>query len=501
MKAEDLYDGIGTMDEDLLERSERNAEKKKKVRRIRPRMAALIAAAALLLVGGIALMTYGVLHNRSNDPADEENGKKQGQFLLAGAVLPKLGKEPQMENYPDTEKGMQQFREAHKQWKEEKEALMTAIEEYGEDKAYGAVEQFTLRSLKTMLSGRNGENSAYSPINIYLLLGMLAESTDGASRAQILSLAGAESIEDIRARSKALWNALYFNSDDEKLVLGASVWLDAKAKNVYNEETLARLASDYYASSFAGEMGSAEYNKEFRGWFNKMTDGMLKDRVEELELNDDTIIALATTICFINQWANPFDESDTTEEVFHAATGDVKAKFMHETAVGLYYRGERFTAVYKYLRNSRMWMILPDEGVSVDEILDDPELEKLLDYRKDNMTEAMIHLGVPKFDVVGDTDLLETLPKLGVTDIFNLNADFSPLLNGSGSFVSEAKHSARVQIDEKGVKAAAFAEVQLSRGILPTPDGELYITLDRPFLFMVTGLGETPLFAGVVEKP
>ena len=49
---------------------------------------------------------------------------------------------------------------------------------------------FFAASIQQFLSGEPGKNRAYSPLNVYMALGMLAELTDGESRQQILDLAG-----------------------------------------------------------------------------------------------------------------------------------------------------------------------------------------------------------------------------------------------------------------------------------------------------------------------
>lgn len=150
-----------------------------------------------------------------------------------------------------------------------------------------------------------------------------------------------------------------------------------------------------------------------------------------------------------------------------------------------------------------MWLILPDEGVSVDEIA---AAESLVDlWRGDlrDVTKARLHLGLPKFDVKFDVNLKEVLQKLGVTDIFEAGkADFSQLFrNGGAHSVSEAVHAARIKVDEKGVKAAAYTKVSEQRVRVPEYE-DLYVTFDRPFLFLVMGdSGAIPLFAGVVENP
>ncbi|MBR7136536.1 MAG: serine protease, partial [Clostridia bacterium] len=72
--------------------------------------------------------------------------------------------------------------------------------------------------------------------------------------------------------------------------------------------------------------------------------------------------------------------------------------------------------------------------------------------------------------------------------------------DAEGIFVSAIDHAARVTVDEEGVTAAAFTEIALAGGAA-APSDEVDITLDRPFLFVITGINGTPLFAGTVCEP
>ena len=94
------------------------------------------------------------------------------------------------------------------------------------------------------------------------------------------------------------------------------------------------------------------------------------------------------------------------------------------------------------------------------------------------------------------------LRALGVTDVFDAGkADFSPLTDKADAiFLSQAKHSARVTIDEEGVVAAAYTVMVACGAALP-PDERVEFTLDRPFLFAVTGESGEILFAGIVNTP
>ena len=505
MKADDLYDSIGTMDEELLERSETAGPTERKSvigRKTAVRIAALVAAAALI-VGIVLILKFVLGRNKAKNSFDPADDPVLKEFVLAGATQPTDGEEPDQNDYPDTEDGREAYRLDYVAWENERSQRLSLITTYGKEKAFDAVQRFASRSLPAVLADRNGQNCVYSPLNIYLMLGLLADSTGGDSQKQLLELAGSDSVEDLRARSKALWNRLYSNSESAKCILGSSVWLSRQAEKAYQQKTLERLAANYYASSFIGEMGSDEYNRALQTWVDRMTGGLLQNSVKSLEFDKNTTIALFSTILFEEQWLIPFDESKTREETFHAAGGDATVPFMHYEGIGTYYRGENYIAIPRGLSGSVMWLILPDEGVSVDEIAAAGSLADLWRGDLRDVTKARLHLGLPKFDVKFDANLKGVLQKLGVTDIFEAGkADFSQLFrNGGAHSVSEAVHAARIKVDEKGVKAAAYTKVSEQRARVPEYE-DLYVTFDRPFLFLVMGdSGAIPLFAGVVENP
>ena len=113
----------------------------------------------------------------------------------------------------------------------------------------------------------------------------------------------------------------------------------------------------------------------------------------------------------------------------------------------------------------------------------------------------MVNLSMPKFDVVSDLDLRDGLMELGIQDVFDKEiADFSPLTQAVEEiFLSQAKHAARVTVDEKGVEAAAYTVLMMEAGGSMMPEAVDFV-LDRPFLFVITSEDGLPLFAGVVNQ-
>lgn len=406
---------------------------------------------------------------------------------------------PEMVQYPITDE-MSYDREAYEAW------MTCRLAQQSPDKTYqNGIREFYEVTMQEFLSDTAGKNKVYSPLNVYMALAMLAETTAGESRQQILDLLHADSIETLRSNAKILWNANYCDEGTVTSLLASSIWL--KNGNTYNQETLNTLAETYYASSYSGTMGAPEYNKMLQDWLNENTGELLSEQAGKIELDPLTVFALATTVYFQAKWANEFYEGNNTEEIFHASTGDVTTEFMHQSGTNTYYWGEKFGAISRGLKHSgNMLLILPDEDVNVEDLLTDKEvLDFIYDHSAwENQKFLIVNQSVPKFDVVSDYSLIGGLKKLGVTDVFDeAEADFTPLLaepTEDEVSISSATHAARVMIDEEGCTAAAFT-VMMAAGAARPPEEKMDFVLDRPFLFVINGQDGQPLFIGVVNQP
>lgn len=361
---------------------------------------------------------------------------------------------------------------------------------------------FTQNTAPLVLSDE--ENTVYSPINIYEAAAMLAEITDGDSRAQLLEMLSVDDIDTLRETANAIWTTNYFDDDTSSSILANSVWLSDSLE--YSKAPLLRLAENYHASSFSGEMGSENYNKLLQNWLNENTKGMLKEQAGKIEMPEETLVALASTVYFKARWDNEFSDKNNTESVFHAPDGDVTAEFMNKKELTDHIAyGEKFTAFdYRFYEGGQMRFILPDEGVSIEELLNDKEIYDYLSASWDEWEKRefrRINFSVPKFDITNDTEISDMFKALGVTDVFDMDkADFSPLLGNLPSEISKVQHAARVTIDEEGCTAAAFT-VMMDCGAALPPDEVIDFTLDRPFIFVIESDCGSPLFMGVISNP
>lgn len=521
MNKQDLIDSISEIDEELLERSERNKnamsdgteaeangipepETREKPSRIRLwKRPAMIAAAVLLVLCLTGIIVF-IMSNRQGE------NSILNPYLVSAAEYPEIAKKPDYRDFDEDGDGVigtkewETYFEASDEWSRQKKELKK-VNGYDPALVKTGLLEFSAKLMPQLLKDHNHENVICSPLNIYIALGMLAETTDGNTRQQVLDLLGIENLDVLRSRMKGLWNNS-FNAGNMKCLLASSVWLRDDIE--YNKETLDNLAKYYYSSSFSGDMDSAEYSEAFRTWLNEQTDGILEEQISGLSFTPDTVIALATTVSFSAKWQSEFSKTATTADVFHAADGDIQCDFMHRTGSDRYCWGDRFGAVQKFfdfdgLLGSMMF-ILPDEGVSVYDLLED---EQILDYidkgiQYEQSKNMIVNMSVPKFDVSSKGDICEALKRLGITDAFDAGkADFSPVSTETeGIFLSRVDHGVRVIADEEGVKAAAYT-VELLNGAGMPPEEKIDFVLDRPFMFVIRLGDGLPLFVGIVENP
>lgn len=469
--------------------SDKHLSESVRPRRRRPWWIGAVAAALVLVITiSFFLRTPGDTNLEASPPVSTSSAPNYLQNLVAAPQYPELVRLPDYDS--------ENYAALYSAWASSQRA------QYNQPKGYAdSLTPFFDSSIRQFLTGQ--ENAVYAPLNVYMALAMLAETTGGNSRQQILDLLGADSIEDLRTQAGYVWNAHYSADGRSDLLLANSLWLD----NAYSfrQDTVNILASDYYASSFCGDLGTEEMDGQLRRWLNENTGELLYDQIQDLSMDPETVFALASTVFFAARWESQFSKDKTEDAVFHAPDGDRTVSFMNRTThQGSYFWGSNFGAIRLELSGDNdMWLILPDEGVTVAQVLESDEyLQMTLNPSQwENKKYGLIlHISIPKFDVSGDLDLISGMQALGVTDVFDSTAaDFSPLTDADDLAVTSVKHAARVAIDEEGCVGAAYTVI-FAAGAMQ-PDEEVYFTLDRPFLFVVTSRDSLPIFVGTVTNP
>lgn len=367
---------------------------------------------------------------------------------------------------------------------------------------------FFRESSRLVLSEAEG-NALWSPVNAYMALAMTTRLTAGETRQELLDALGATDMESLTTQAAAIWEAIYYNNEYNKTLLANSIWLDDAL--TFNQEPLDDLAYDLYTSVYQADLGTPEANTAIQNWVNTNTGNLLTDAAGGIELPEETFLALYSTIYFQAKWTDEFSPGRSEYGFFHSPEGDIVCTFMNkEGATMRYFWGDGFGAVSMELENgATMWFILPDEGITVDQVLAAGDYMKMvtsgydstvLDYNWRDNTAIRVNLSVPKFDISTQAKLDDVLQEMGIEKAFRSEeADFSEVFSGSPVWLQGVNQAVRVATDEEGVTAAAYTEEPVP-GSPPPPEEVMDFILDRPFLFVIVK-EDIPLFAGVVNEP
>ena len=67
-------------------------------------------------------------------------------------------------------------------------------------------------------------------------------------------------------------------------------------------------------------------------------------------------------------------------------------------------------------------------------------------------------------------------------------------------WIDKVIHKTKIEVTETGTKAAAVTGVGMAGGAMYQPKKEVFVYLDRPFVYMIVDRNNVPLFIGVVTQ-
>ena len=197
----------------------------------------------------------------------------------------------------------------------------------GENVDDGAVLDFAGRTAAEIFAGQ--ENTVYSPISLYVALGMLTELTDGETKRQVMALLDAADTETLRQQINRLWMSVYQDGDAVcRLANAAFLRENADVKQTAADT----LAEWYFASSYRVPMGTEEADAAIASWLNQQTGGLLSEETGDIRTEEENLLRLYNTIYYKAGWRRAFESSQTETDTFTAANGSKQqVDFLHQT--------------------------------------------------------------------------------------------------------------------------------------------------------------------------
>ncbi|MBP5354454.1 MAG: serpin family protein [Lachnospiraceae bacterium] len=344
-----------------------------------------------------------------------------------------------------------------------------------------------------------GKTRMISPFSIYVALSMLANGAEGETLAQLDELLGLTAEE--RNAYLAAWIADLTKGGDGATTFSNadSLWIYDAMESGVPKEFLDICAQYYRAAVYSTPMDDSTV-ADINAWVKAKTMDMIDELIDSLPAN--TAMVLMNAIALDAAWEDEFDKADTKKDcTFTRSDGTTeKVDMMYALQEYGYMENDLaigFSKKYKGFEFTFM-ALLPREGVTLHELLTSLTPQFVHGLRNSSTRYLdKVHIAMPKYEQEYSLNLNDILKNLGMTDAFDGGkADFHRLMTGPDVWVDSVSHKTHIKVDEKGTQAEAATDVIMSyRGIVK----EYYVTLDRPFVYMILDSDGLPIFIGTYE--
>jgi serpin B len=360
--------------------------------------------------------------------------------------------------------------------------------------------QFGFDIFKELTLEDKDQNIFISPMSILLALAMTYNGAVGDTNlamAEALKFKGFD-LEELNSGFHDLLVSIKNADSDIEMAIANSIWykLDYNVKEDFIERNEKYFSSEVNEIDFTAPEAVDIINK----WIEEAT----KEKIEKMldVIPPDAVMYLINAIYFKGDWTYPFDENLTGDGDFYLLDGTTrKVPMMFQEENFPYYSGDNFSGIKLPYGQEKiaMYIILPDEGVSLDSVTSSLNADKWNEI-KELFYGSQVSLVMPKYKMEYGIKLLnDALTSLGMGVAFGFEADFSGI--SPGIFISQVLHKAVIEVNEKGSEAAAATVVEMLESTA-MPGEIIQFIVNRPFFFVIaddrTG---SILFMGKVVEP
>ncbi|XP_041070147.1 alpha-1-antitrypsin-like [Carcharodon carcharias] len=370
-------------------------------------------------------------------------------------------------------------------------------------KLVAANTDFALRLYRQIVSqpSSTSKNIFFSPISVSAALSMLSLGARDSTRNQLLRALGYSNMSqndaaEVHETFKFFLQKLTREDRELNLTIGNSLHIQQEFD--VNQKFLEDAKQFYKAEVISANFKETDKAKEqINTYVSKKTKGEIQELIKTLDAT--TVMVLLNYVLFKGNWMKPFDPQMTYETDFHVDdTTTVKVQMMKKS--GIYYTGydsqlSSHVISVPYHGNASLVLILPAPGklAEVEQNLTIDNFQHF--FYSLSLGSAQLHL--PKLLLKESYQLNELLMAMGVTDVFSVNSDLSGISGTAPLKVSKVTHEAVLEIDEKGTKATAATDVEVT--LLSVPHQYKF---DSPFLLLIADHNiKSVLFAGRVVNP
>lgn len=370
--------------------------------------------------------------------------------------------------------------------------------EINERQASNATNEFGFDLFSQVVSSSEAdENVIVSPVSASIVLSMLSNGCNGKLAGQIAEVLGCDDTAALNSLSAKYFAELPQVDPSATINFANSVWYsdELTLTQPFTDAVQRYYTPDIFACDFAGNADGVQ--QDIDKWVSDKTKGIITSF--KLPLNSLTTSVFANTLYFKGFWKEKFKKADTQTEEFYGTNSTVYVPMMHKTLHADYAVDERYTMARLDFGKGAysVTFVLPNEGVSTEEILESGEFK--FEYL-DMLFRTNIAISMPRFKIDNLTikKMTQDFVKMGLT---SLEEDLPlAMFNENITSAYDVYQKCAVEFNEDGGEAVAATFVE-GMVTAPSPSINAVMDLNRPFLFYITESSTGAiLFAGRVAQ-
>ncbi len=357
-----------------------------------------------------------------------------------------------------------------------------------ENSACVQAKTFAFNFVRQTNTEAQGENYFVSPLSAEMVLAMLCNGTAGETEEEIRKVLGFGdfTLEDLNSYNQKMLQSFPTLDACTKVTFANGFWAE---KSLNLQKSYQNLIFDQYDASCFSFDNLEKAKKEINSWCDKHTGHMIRDIMGQ---NDTFVFALVNALYFKGEWSRKFNAEETQKKVFHNLDGTTsQVPMMHKTTeTNLFQYGyndycHKLTMPFgnhAYSFN----VVLPAKGSSLDDCIERLNDQEISDLNMQNHGTCTL-VEIPRFTLDYEYSLEEMLQGMGIKKLFSMEQDLSGMLASYVPLVIKAKQKTRIEVDEKGAKAAAVTHItgdMMDAG--PTSSDTWKFIVDEPFFFFVS---------------
>ena len=338
-------------------------------------------------------------------------------------------------------------------------------------------------------------NVIYSPLSIKYALKMLNEGSAGQTKEQIDKIIGNTTLNR-------------YNNQKDILSLANSLYI----KNTYapnlNEDYKNILQNNYQAEIKYDGFSSA---KNINGWISEKTFNLIPNILKDADVtNRDSKFFLINALAIDMDWIISFDES-RSDEFFIDDKHKMDTLMMFRTFwedEAQYYVSDNESVLFMDLNkynNTQLEFLAIMPNNNLEDYIKNFSPDTLTNITNNKKSSSLVKDGVivniPKFNYEYKLPLKKNLISMGIEDVFTPSADLSKIDSSGSLYVNDAIHTATIDFNEKGIKAAAATAF----GMIATASADsepIILVFNKPFMYIIRDKKTNEIwFVGKVYKP